>query len=151
MPRIVREAEIDWEGTTARGSGVVKALSTGSFELPSTIASRIAVEQGKTSPEELLAAAHATCFVTSLGSELARLGTPPERMYVRCTITMDEVEGKGHLIVASDISARALVPGADAASFATAAAAADGGCSFSALIRASATVTVEAVLEEGDS
>jgi osmotically inducible protein OsmC len=151
MPRIVREAEIDWEGTTARGSGVVKALSTGSFELPSTIASRIAVEQGKTSPEELLAAAHATCFVTSLGSELARAGTPPERMYVRCTITMDEVEGKGHLIVASDLSARAAAPGADAASFATAATAADEGCSFSALIRASATVTVDAVLEEGSS
>ena len=100
MPRIVREAEIDWEGTTARGSGVVRALSTGSFELSSTIASRVDIVEGKTSPEELLAAAHATCFVTSLGSELARLGAPPERMHVRCTITMDEVEGSGHRIVA---------------------------------------------------
>jgi lipoyl-dependent peroxiredoxin len=149
MPRIVREAEIDWEGTTARGSGVVKAVSTGSFELPSTIASRIQIEEGKTSPEELLAAAHATCFVTSLGSELARAGTPPERMHVHCTITMDEVAGEGHRIVASDISARAVVPGADAETFAAAAKAADAGCSFSALIRASATVTVEATLEGG--
>jgi hypothetical protein len=72
-------------------------------------------------------------------------------MYVRCTITMDEVEGKGHVIVASDISARAVAPGANATSFAAAAAAADEGCSFSALIRASATVTVDAVLEEGRS
>jgi lipoyl-dependent peroxiredoxin len=151
VPRIVREAEIDWEGTTARGSGVVRAASTGSFSLPSTIASRIAVEEGKTSPEELLAAAHATCFVTSLGSELARLNAPPERMLVRCTITMDEVEGAGHRIVASDIAARAVVPGADSEIFATAARAADEGCSFSALLRASATVTVEAVLEEGSS
>jgi len=95
MPRIVREAEIDWEGTTARGSGVVRATSTGSFELSATIASRIEVIEGMTSPEELLAAAHATCFVTSLGSELARLGNPPEHMHVRCTITMDEVEGAG--------------------------------------------------------
>ena len=149
MPRIVREAEIDWEGTTARGSGVVKAASTGSFALPSTIASRIEVEQGKTSPEELLAAAHATCFVTSLGSELARSGTPPERMSVHCTITMDEVEGEGHRIVASHISARAVVPDADPETFGAAAQAADAGCSFSALIRASATVTVDAVLEEG--
>src|SRR5688572_31031918 len=147
MPRIVREAEIDWVGTTARGSGVVKALSTGSFELPSTIASRIEVTEGKTSPEELLAAAHATCFVTSLGSELARVGTPPERMYVHCTITMDEVEGAGHRIVASDISARAVVPGAGDDTFAAAAQAADDGCSFSALIRATATVTVDATLE----
>lgn len=149
MPRIVREAEIDWEGTTARGSGVVRAVSSGSFELPSSIASRIEVHQGKTSPEELLAAAHATCFVTSLGSELARAGTPPERMVVHCTITMDEVEGKGHQIVASHIEARAVVPGANAESLAAAAQAADEGCPFSALIRASATVTVDATLEEG--
>ena len=149
MPRIVREAEIDWEGTTARGSGVVRAASTGSFELPATIAARIEVIEGKTSPEELLAAAHATCFVTSLGSELARVGTPPERMYVHCTITMDEVEGGHHRIVASDIAARAVVPGADAAALAQAAADADAGCPFSALIRATATVAVEAMLEGG--
>ncbi len=151
MPRIVREAEIDWEGTTARGSGVVRAASTGSFELSATIASRIEVIEGKTSPEELLAAAHATCFVTSLGSELARLGNPPERMHVRCTVTMDEVEGAGHRIVSSDIAARAVVPGADEATLAAAADAADAGCPFSALIRATATVSVEAVLEGGDS
>jgi osmotically inducible protein OsmC len=151
VPRIVREAEIDWEGTTARGSGVVRALSTGSFELPSTIASRVDVVQGKTSPEELLAAAHATCFVTSLGSELARMGTPPERMHVRCTITMDEVEGGHHRIVHSAIAARGIAPGADAGSFAQAAAEADAGCPFSALIRGTATVSVDAVLEEGRS
>ena len=149
MPRIVREAEIDWEGTTARGNGVVRALSSGSFELASTIASRVEIHQGKTSPEELLAAAHATCWVTSLGSELARLGIPPERMQVRCTVTMDEVEGAGHRIVASHIAARAAVPDASAESLAEAAAAADAGCPFSALIRASATVTYEATLEEG--
>jgi len=149
MPRIVREADIAWEGTTARGSGSVRAASTGSFELPTTIAARGQVQEGKTSPEELLAAAHAACFVTSLGSELARLGTPPERMHVHCTITMDEVEGAGHRIVASEITARAVAPGADAASFAKAAAAADEGCPFSGLIRASATVTVRATLEEG--
>ena len=149
MPRIVREAEIDWEGTTARGNGVVRALSSGSFELASTIASRVEIHQGKTSPEELLAAAHATCWVTSLGSELARLGNPPERMQVHCTVTMDEVEGAGHRIVASHIAARAAVPDASAEALAEAAAAADAGCPFSALIRASATVTYEATLEEG--
>jgi len=149
MPRIVREAEIDWEGTTARGNGVVRALSSGSFELASTIASRVEIHQGKTSPEELLAAAHATCWVTSLGSELARLGIPPERMQVHCTVTMDEVEGAGHRIVASHIAARAALPDASAEALAEAAAAAEAGCPFSALIRASATVTYEATLEEG--
>jgi osmotically inducible protein OsmC len=150
MPRIVREAEIAWVGTTARGSGVVTALSSGSFALETTIASRVADPEGKTSPEELLAAAHASCFVTSLGSELARAGTPPERMHVHCTITMDEVEGAGHQIVASAISARGVVPGCDQAGFAQAAEDADAGCPFSALIKASATVTIEATLEEGE-
>jgi len=149
VPRIVREVEIDWEGTTARGNGVVRALSSGSFELASTIASRVEIHKGKTSPEELLAAAHATFWVTSLGSELARLDIPPERMHVHCTVTMDEVEGAGHRIVASHIAARAAVPDASAEALAEAAAAADAGCPFSALIRASATVTYEATLEEG--
>ena len=149
MPRIVREAEILWEGTTARGSGVVTAATSGAFALPTTNASRIGDPEGKTSPEELIAAAHASCFVTSLGSELARAGKPPERMDVRCTITMDEVEGVGHRIVSSGIAARGVVPGADTAAFAQVAEVADAGCTFSALIKASATVTVETTLEGG--
>lgn len=147
MPRIVREATVAWEGTVSRGAGVVSASSSGAFELPVTIASRIADPEGKTSPEELLAAAHATCFVTSLGGELAKAKTPPERLEVLCTITMDEVEGMGHRIVSSAISARGTALGADAASFAQAAEAADAGCSFSALIKASATVTIDATLD----
>ena len=150
MPRIVREAEIVWEGTVARGSGVVVAVSSNAFELPTTIASRVGDPEGKTSPEELLAAAHATCFVTSLGSELARVGTPPERLEVRCTITLDEVAGLGHRIVSSAISARGVAPGADPATFAQAAEAADAGCTFSSLIRASATVTLDARLLASD-
>jgi len=149
LPRIVREARVAWEGTVSRGAGVVSASSSGAFELPVTIASRVGDPEGKTSPEELLAAAHATCFVTSLGGELARAGTPPERLAIHCTITMDEVEGMGHRIVSSAISARGVAPGADQASFAQAAEAADAGCPFSALIKASATVTVQATLEEG--
>jgi osmotically inducible protein OsmC len=147
MPRIVREVDIAWEGTLSRGTGVVSATSSGAFELPVTLASRVAHPEGKTSPEELLAAAHATCFVTSLAGELGKARTPPERLDVRCTIIMDEVEGVGHRIVSSSLSARGTAPGADAASFAQAAEAADAGCPFSALIKASATVTVEAILE----
>ncbi len=134
----------------ARGSGVVSAVSSKAFALPTTIASRIATDpEGRTSPEELLAAAHAACFVTSLGSELAGAGTPPERLEVRCTITMDEVEGVGHRIVSSAIAASGSAPGCDAAGFAQAAEAADAGCPFSALVRASATVTVDATLAGG--
>lgn len=147
MPRIVRKAEVAWDGTVARGRGTVVASSSGAFTLPVTLASRIAEPEGKTSPEELLAAAHVVCFVTSLGSELARAGTPPEHLDVRCTITMDEVEGRGHQIIHSAIDATGLVPGCDEAGFAQAAEAADAGCPFSALIKASATVSVNASLE----
>ena len=150
MPRIVREAAVTWEGTVARGSGVVSAASSGAFELPFTIASRIGDPDGKTSPEELIAAAHAACYVTSLGGELARADTPPERLDVRCTITMDQIESGDHRIVSSQIAATAIAPGADAESVARAAEAADAGCPISALIRASATVTVEATLEGGE-
>ena len=128
---------------------MVEASSSGAFALPVTIASRIGNPEGKTSPEELLAAAHASCFVTSLGGELARAGTPPERLDVRCRVTMDEVEGSGHRIVSSHISATGSVPECDAAAFARIAAVADEGCSFSALIKASATVTIDARLGEG--
>jgi len=134
----------------ARGAGTLTASSSGAFSsLPVTLASRIGDPEGKTSPEELLAAAHAGCYVTSLGSELAKAGAPPERLDVRCVITMDEVEGQGHRIVLSEIHARGAVPGADAEVFARAAEAADEGCPFSALIRASAAVTISASLEEG--
>jgi osmotically inducible protein OsmC len=149
VPRIVREATVVWEGTVSRGSGVVGAESSGAFALPVTIASRIGDPGGKTSPEELLAAAHAACFVTSFGSELARAGTPPEQLQVACTVTLDDVDGVGHRIVTSAISARGTAPGADAASFTEAADAADADCPLSALIRASATVTIDATLEGG--
>ena len=148
MPRIVRKADVVWEGSVARGEGRISATSSGAFLLPYTLASRISEPEGKTSPEELLAAAHAGCFAASLGSELARAGTPPERLDVRCTITMDEVEGRGHQIVHSAIDASGVVPGCDQAGFAQAAEAADAGCPFSALIKASATVSVDATIGE---
>ena len=151
VPRIVRQADVAWEGNVARGSGRITAASSGAFvDVPFTLASRVGDPHGKTSPEELLAAAHAGCFTTSLGSELTRAGTPAERLDVRCTITMDEVEGVGHRIVASAIEARGRVPGSDTAAFAQAAAAADDGCPFSALVRASATVTIQAIFEGGE-
>jgi len=147
MPRIIREAEISWEGNVARGTGAISAASSSAFSgLPYTAATRIGIPEGKTSPEELLAAAHGGCFTMSLASELSKAGTPPERLDVRCVVTMDEVEGKGHQIVHSQIEAHGTVPDCDEAAFAQAAEAADASCPFSALIRASATVSVSATL-----
>jgi len=147
MPRISRDASVSWTGSLSRGSGVVSAASSGAFELPVTLGSRIGEPEGKTSPEELLAAAHASCFVTSLAGESARAGGTVERLDVTCMVTMDEVEGKGHQIVASELEATCRVEGLDEDAFARAAEAADEGCPFSALLRASASVRVRAQLE----
>ena len=143
MPRIERSAEVVWEGNVARGSGTLTA-DTGAFSgLPFTLASRVASPEGKTSPEELLAAAHAGCFTMSLASELVRAGTPPGTLDVRVKIVMDEVEGQGHQIVGSEVSVRAELEGVDGAALDAAIADADEGCPFSALLRrAGANVTI---------
>ncbi|MGL6280154.1 MAG: OsmC family peroxiredoxin [Gaiella sp.] len=150
MPRIVREADIRWEGNLARGEGSLSAATSGAFsELGYSLPTRIGATANKTSPEELLAAAHGGCFTMSLAGELTGAGTPPGRLDVHCRITMDEVEGAGHEIVHSAITAVGVVPGVDAAGFADAVDRAHAGCSFSTLLRKSgAGVDVTATLEE---
>ena len=145
VPRIVRDATVAWEGSLSRGAGVAKA-GTGAFELSVDLPSRIGDPGGKTSPEELLAAAHASCYATSLAGEIAKAGGAVQTLAVRCVVTMDEVAGKGHQIVASELEVEARAEGIDAAGLEGAAKAADEGCTFSALIRATASVSVRAEL-----
>ena len=145
MPRIVREAEIDWEGTTARGNGVVRALSSGSFELASTIASRVEIHQGKTSPEELLAAAHASCFSMAFANQLAKNGTVAERIDVRVDITADKRDA-GWTVLTSAIKVSGVVPGIDKETFARLADAAKDGCPISRAIAGNVELSVEPTL-----
>ena len=147
MPRIERDADVTWEGNLARGEGRITA-ATGAFaELPYSVPTRIGAPEGKTSPEELLAAAHAGCLTMSLAGELTGAGTPPGRLETRCRVVMDEVEGQGHQIVASHVEVAVAADGLDEDALAAAVAAADEGCSFSALLRrAGADVSVSARL-----
>jgi lipoyl-dependent peroxiredoxin len=143
VPRIERSATVEWEGNVARGQGTITA-DTGAFSaLPFTLPSRIGDPEGKTSPEELLAAATAGCFTMSLGSELVRDGTPPGRLEVHCRIVMDEVPDEGHQIVGAELTVRADVEGSSDDALAAAFERADKGCPFSTLLRkAGATVSV---------
>ena len=126
------------------------AATSGAFAgLPYSEPTRIAASAEETSPEELLAAAHAGCFAMSLAAELTRRRMPPARLTVRATVVLDEVEGVGHRVVASDLVVRGSVPGSDADSFGAAVVDADAGCTFSALVKASATVSIDAQLEGG--
>lgn len=142
MPRIARSAKVEWEGSVSRGAGTITG-DTGAFSLPYTLASRLGDPEGKTSPEELLAAATAGCFTTSLGSELARDKTPPTRMEIHCLIVMDEVPGQGHQIVGAELTVHAEVEGTSEEALAAAIERADEGCPFASLLRrAGATVSV---------
>jgi osmotically inducible protein OsmC len=148
LPRIERHANVVWEGNLARGTGRISA-GTGAFEgLDYSIAVRIGKgTEGKTSPEELLAAAHAGCYATSLAGELTQAGSPPEQLDITSNVVMDEVEGQGHVIVESQLRVRARVADIDEEAFRRVVAEADEGCSFSKLIKASAKVSIDAELE----
>jgi len=147
MPRIERTAEIVWEGNVARGAGSISAGSGAFSELGYSLPTRIGAPEGKTSPEELLAAAHGGCIAMSLAGELAGAGTPPGRLDVTCRIVMDEVEGQGHQIVGSQVELVAAADGLDDAGLQAALATADEGCPFSSLLRrAGADVQVSARL-----
>jgi len=135
MPHIERTANLVWEGNVARGIGTISA-GTGAFSgLEFSLPTRIGQAEGKTSPEELLAAGHGGCITMSLASELTQAGTPPGRLDVTCRIVMDEVEGQGHQIVASHVDAVVAADGLDDAALQALFAKADEGCPFSQLLR----------------
>jgi osmotically inducible protein OsmC len=143
VPRIERVAELAWEGNLARGAGSIAGGSGAFGALPYTLASRVAEPEGKTSPEELLAAAHGACFTMSVAGELTGMGHPPERLQTTCRIVMDELEGQGHQIVGSQLTVRVRVSDVDDATLAATVEVANEGCPFSALLkRAGATVDV---------
>jgi osmotically inducible protein OsmC len=147
MGSVRRTAEIEWEGTISRGAGRVSARSGAFTGLPVTLASRIGDPEGKTSPEELIAAAHASCFTTTLGVVLARAGTPPERLHVAATVILDTDEGG--TITTSELDVRGVVPGADQAAFEQAAAVAKERCPVSRALQGNVEFRVNATLEDG--
>jgi osmotically inducible protein OsmC len=129
MPRIERTAEVVWEGNLARGNGRISGRTGAFSDLPYSMPTRTGAAEGKTSPEELLAAAHAGCLAMSIAGELTQAGTPPARLEVAATIVMDEVEGQGHQIVASHVTLAGDPVPDDVLERA------DAGCPFSALLR----------------
>jgi osmotically inducible protein OsmC len=146
MPIAVRTARTDWEGTLARGTGTITPDSGAFAPLAVTWASRTEQPGGKTSPEELLASAHSSCFSMALNLVLGEQGTPAERTSVSSTVTFDEVDGKP-TVTKSAITVSARVPGVDDAKFQAAVKDAADLCPVSRLF-ASAEITVEAGLEE---
>ncbi len=143
----VRRASATWQGDLMSGSGQVTAGSSGSFSsLPVTWASRTEEPNGRTSPEELLAAAHAACFSMALSNGLAKAGHAPERLDVQAVVTFDRVDG-GFKVASSRLTVRGRVPGLDADGFRSAAEAAKDGCPISQALKGNVELSVEPSLE----
>lgn len=142
-----RRAEASWSGDLLSGRGTVSAATTRVFtDLPTTWASRTGEPEGVTSPEELLAAAHASCFSMACSNNLAKAGTPPTRLTVAVEVTADKTDA-GWTVQAAAIRVRGVVPGATPESFREAAEGAKDGCPISKALKGNVELTVEATLE----
>jgi osmotically inducible protein OsmC len=141
-----REARAVWNGDLMSGTGAVSAVSSGKFsELPVSWSARTEAPGGKSSPEELLAAAHASCFAMALSGALAKAGTPPKRLEVRARVTFDKV-GDSWTVVSSELDVKGDVPGADAAKFTQAAEGAKDNCPVSRALKGNVKLSVNARL-----
>lgn len=142
----VRRASASWDGDLASGSGTTSAGTSGTFhDLPISWGSRTEAPDGRTSPEELLAAAHASCFSMALSGGLARAGTRPEHLDVTADVTFAKI-GDAWSVVSSHLTVRGRVPGASADAFRAAAEAAKESCPISRALTGNVELTVDAAL-----
>ena len=142
----IRRADATWNGNLTEGSGVVSASTSGAFSaLPVTWGSRTESSDGRTSPEELIAAAHAACFSMAFSADLNRNGTPPDQLDVSAEVTFDKLDK--WTVTASKLTVRGRVPGIDAAKFAEIADGAKDNCPVSRALKGNVELSVEATLE----
>jgi osmotically inducible protein OsmC len=147
MPIATREAEVHWEGPLARGTGTLTSGSSALDQLAVTWASRTERPDGKTSPEELIAGAHASCFAMALALVLGDNKAPPERLTVSATCTLDEVDGAPR-ITTVQLTVRAKVPGLDAAELERTVGLAPDLCPVSNALRGNVEIGVRSELED---
>jgi lipoyl-dependent peroxiredoxin len=139
-----RRAEVTWRGDLMSGSGTIDSVGSGALrDLPVTWASRTEeAESGRTSPEELIAAAHASCFPMALSHALAQAGHAPERLHVTAESTF--VPGTG--ITTMALAVEGVVPGLDEAGFLEAAEQAKENCPVSKALAGNVEITLDARL-----
>ena len=137
-----RHVEVDWQGSVMEGKGEAKA-GTGAFTLPVTFASRVGEPAGKTSPEELMAAAHAACYAMALNATLGRKNASAERTAVTAKVSAEL--NNGITIKSSHLSVTVYgLKGLEASQFEAVAQEAEKGCPVSNAYRGSLTITLDA-------
>jgi osmotically inducible protein OsmC len=143
MATFSRTVTVDWAGPIMEGKGTAKA-GTGAFTLPVTFPSRIGEPEGHTSPEELIAAAHASCYAMALNATLGRKNASASRTVVTATVTADKGEA-GIKLTTSKLSVTAEgLKGLDAGQFAEVAKEAEGKCPISNALRGNLQIDVDA-------
>jgi osmotically inducible protein OsmC len=145
MAMAERTATSDWDGSLAHGSGTVNVDSGALEPFPVTWASRTERSDGKTSPEELVAAAHASCFSMALAHGLTEAGHEPEHLSVSAKVTLDQRDG-APTVTTSELTVTGRVPGVDQEQFAEAAADAGKNCPISRAL-AGVEISVSATLQ----
>lgn len=143
-----RTATVTWNGSLAEGTGTVSAGSSGLFaDLPVSWAARTEAPADQTSPEELLASAHAACFSMALAGGLARAGTPPDHVHVSATVTFDKVDD-AWTVTRSDLDVVGVVPGIDDEAFDAAVEGARANCPVSRALAGNVEILATATLED---
>jgi lipoyl-dependent peroxiredoxin len=140
-----RTAQAVWNGDLLHGHGTVQSTSGAFGALPISWSARTEASGGKTSPEELLASAHAACFCMAFSNGLAKLQHPAESLSVRATATFDKV-GDGWKVTTMDLAVEGKVPGITPAEFDQAAKAAGAGCPISGALKGNVEIRVAAKL-----
>ncbi len=147
MAEIVRRAEVVWEGSLAQGSGVFSVGSGALRDMPVSWAARTEAPGGKTSPEELIAAAHATCYAMAFSHTLGEAGHPPERLDVSAEVTFEPLPEGGFKVGSSSLNVHGTVPGVDQARFEQLAMEGEQGCPVSNALRGNVEISVNATLD----
>lgn len=142
-----RRAEVEWKGTLEDGRGTFTVGDWMVGEVPVTWASRTSSDEESTSPEELIAAAHASCYAMALSLVLGEKGTLPEDINVEAACTLDSVSD-GFGITRIDLDVRGSVPGLDAEGFQSAAERAHQICPVSKALRGNVEITINATLAD---
>ncbi len=140
---VEKRAVASWEGSLVEGSGRVELASGVAGEIPVTWAARTDAGEDKTSPEELIAGAHAACFSKALSNMLAKAGHPARRLEVAATCAFDK-QDEGWSITRVDLEVRGDVPGMEASEFQDHAAAAKDGCPVSRALKGNVQIGVKA-------
>jgi lipoyl-dependent peroxiredoxin len=142
MATFSRQADATWEGTLKDGGGTVRA-ATGAFTLPVTFPSRVEDPHGRTSPEELIAAAHAACYAMALTATMGRKNVSARRVHVSAVVGAEFANGIRIQTSHLQVTAEGL-QGMDVSGFPDLAREAEGGCPVSNALRGALTIDVEA-------